>query len=731
MDAFKKWEEIITSMDDGHFNEQDVTDALKLAGVKGTKMSFDQFVQAYEALQDLLEDYDDEEGDEKGQNYDPSDEADGDDESDDEVYSDEGESEEQSDEEFLRETFAELKDKKTNKVSVKSFYEWDEIAETISDGLLTKDDVKAALKDAGVVGKDLTLEQFSAAFTTLQDKLEGEDDEEEEDEEEDGDDEVYSDDGESEEQSDEEFLRETFAELKDKKTNKVSVKAFYEWDEIAETVADGLLTKDDVKAALKDAGVVGKDLTLEQFSTAFTTLQDQLEGTDESDEEEEEEDEQSDEELMREAFDELKDAKTKKVSAKAFTEWEEIAELVSEGLLTKDGVRDAIKAAGVGKDMSFEQFSTVFSALQDQIDENQEEADEDDEADTNYEGEDEEEDDEQSDEELMREAFDELKDAKTKKVSAKAFTEWEEIADLIKEGYLTKDSVKDALKAASVSNDMSFEQFSAVFSTLQDKIDAKEEAASKGTTSADTDDEEDDDDDMSYEEELETAFNTLKGKDGKVPKKSFQQWSVISDMLKDGSITQGDLKQAFDDAEITGNSLDFEEFIEVYEILDEFAYGADEDDDEEGQNSDPSTTATGDEEEEEEDNDEELTAELKSEFKQLTKSNKGSKTITIKTFKSWEPIAELIEDGILSTTDLNTVLKDLGVKGGEKGGELSECQFIQAYKMIEDLTAEYDDEEEDGEEGQNSDQEEEDDGEWAYEEKMNEYFDELKGKNKE
>ena len=630
VDAFKKWEEIIASMDDGHFNEQDVTDALKLAGVKGTKMTFDQFVQAYEALQDLLEDYDDYEGDEEGQNSDLSDE----------------------------------------------------------------------------------------------------------DDDEDGDDEVFSDEGESEEQSDEEFLRETFAELKDKKTNKVSVKAFYEWDEIAEVVADGLLTKDDVKAALKDAGVVGKDLTLEQFSAAFSTLQDQLEGTDESDDDDEEdEEEQSDEELMREAFDELKDAKTKKVSAKAFTEWEEIAELVSEGLLTKEGVKDALKAAGVSKDMTFEQFSDVFGALQDQIDANQAEADEDDVADTDSEGEDEEEeDDEQSDEELMREAFDELKDAKTKKVSAKAFTEWEEISDLIKEGYLTKDSVKDALKAAGVGKDMSFEQFSAVFSALQDQIDAKEEeAAGKSTTDTDSDDEEeeDDDDDMSYEEELEDAFNTLKGKDGKVPKKAFQQWSVISDMLKDGSITQGDVKQAFDDAEITGNALDFEEFIEVYEILDEFAYGVDEDDEEgeeEGQNSDPSTNT-----EEEEDSDEELTAELKSEFKQLTKGNKsqkGSKTITIKTFKSWEPIAELIEDGLLSTTDLAEVLKDLGIKGGEKGGELNESQFIEAYKTIEDLTSEYDDEEEDKDEGQNSDRED-DDGEWAYEEKMNEYFDELKGKTKE
>ena len=712
-------------MDDGHFNEQDVTDALKLAGVKGTKMSFDQFVQAYEALQDLLEDYDDEEG----QNSDPSDDDEDKDESDDEVYSDEGDSEEQSDEEFLRETFAELKDKKTNKVSVKAFYEWDEIAEVVADGLLTKEDVTAALKDAGVVGKDMTLEQFSAAFSTLQDKLEGEDDEEEEED----------------KQSDEELMREAFDELKDAKTKKVFAKAFTEWEEIAELVSEGLLTKEGVKDALKAAGV-SKDMTFEQFSDVFSSLQDQIDAnqaeadedddadTDyEGEDNDEDEEEQSDEELMREVFDELKDAKTKKVSAKAFTEWEEIAELVAEGLLTKEGVSDALKAAGVSKDMSFDQFSDVFSALQDQIDANQEE---DDEADTDSEGEDneDEDEDEQSDEELMREAFDELKDAKTKKVSAKAFTEWEEIADLIKEGYLTKDFVKDALKAAGVSKDMSFEQFSAVFSTLQDQIDAKEEeAASKGTTSADSDDdeeEEDDDDDMSYEEELEDAFNTLKGKDGKVPKKAFQQWSVISDMLKDGSITQGDLKQAFDDAEITGNSLDFEEFIEVYEILDEFAYGADGDDDEvEGQNSDHSTT-TGDEE----DNDEELTAELKSEFKQLTKgqANKGSKTITIKTFKSWEPIAELIEDGILSTTDLAEVLKDLGIKGGEKGGELNESQFIEAYKRIEDLTAEYDDDEED-EEGQNSDREddEEDDGEWAYEEKMNEYFDELKGKTRE
>ena len=67
-------------MDDGYLTDDDITVALKNAGVKGGKMTFEQFCEVFEALQTVIEegsdddddeddDYEIDEGDDSGEDW--------------------------------------------------------------------------------------------------------------------------------------------------------------------------------------------------------------------------------------------------------------------------------------------------------------------------------------------------------------------------------------------------------------------------------------------------------------------------------------------------------------------------------------------------------------------------------------------------------------------------------------------------------------------------------------
>ena len=69
-------------MDDGYLTDEDITVALKNAGVKGGKMTFEQFSEVFEALQTVIEeggDDDDEEDDEGEKEVEEEGDADSDD----------------------------------------------------------------------------------------------------------------------------------------------------------------------------------------------------------------------------------------------------------------------------------------------------------------------------------------------------------------------------------------------------------------------------------------------------------------------------------------------------------------------------------------------------------------------------------------------------------------------------------------------------------------------------
>ena len=54
-------------MDDGYLTDEDITVALKNAGVKGGKMTFEQFCEVFEALQTVIEEGGDEDEDDEGE----------------------------------------------------------------------------------------------------------------------------------------------------------------------------------------------------------------------------------------------------------------------------------------------------------------------------------------------------------------------------------------------------------------------------------------------------------------------------------------------------------------------------------------------------------------------------------------------------------------------------------------------------------------------------------------
>jgi hypothetical protein len=107
----------------------------------------------------------------------------------------------------------------------------------------------------------------------------------------------------------------------------------------------------------------------------------------------------------------------------------------------------------------------------------------------------------------------------------------------------------------------------------------------EGEEEGNDDDDDDDDDDVNFDfntdedyQELRDAFDSMKSKDGKVQVSAFKKWDVISELIEDEYITEGDLRDSISEVGVKGNKLDFEQFVEVFESLEDKAVGEDEDD---------------------------------------------------------------------------------------------------------------------------------------------------------
>ena len=413
----------------------------------------------------------------------------------------------------------------------------------------------------------------------------------------------------------------------------------------------------------------------------------------------------------------------KKVSIAAFMAWGDVKDMIEDGLVTKEQMKEMVsEVAGDKKQLDFDQFYDIVS----QLDEIAEDAEDD-----LTDDEDEDELTEEDLKEVAKELFDELR-GKDKKVSIAAFMASEDVKDMIEDGLLTKEQMKEMVsEVAGDKKQLDFEQFYDIVSQLdeiaegaEDEDDLTDDEAevqveslesTKGfgsktalsskpipltaqNSASDEDDEFDGDfEDMSEEdvdEMLREVFDELKGKKGKtLTMKAFKKWEDIEEMLGTGII---DVQTIDDLAEKVGvkkgGDISYEQFKALVELLDEVAG---EDDDSEEMSPTDERINDDDERIELDSNDiggdgtgedDEMTAEeIESMMKDIFNTLRGSKkTVSVATFLTWDNIQDMKD--VIDDETINILLEEVGANRNRKG-DLTYTQFSDLINLLEETVS--------------------------------------------
>jgi len=688
--AFMGWSEIKEMMEDGVMTQEQLTEIVAEIADGKKQLDFETFHAIVKQLDNMADDM--EEDDE----------------------------EEEDMEEIARELFEELKGK-NKRMSIKSLKEWEDVKDLLSDDLITEEVLDEIITRVAAGKKDLDFDQFFKIVSELDELAEEANDdefdgEEEEDEETDIEDEDDEDDVSDEEMK--ETALELYNELKGK-DKKLSVAAFKAWDDLKEMLAGGVVTQAEINGLINDVSKGGKQLDFEQFYEIVQAVDDLAEGGAEEDDEEVEEEDEVDpedknlEEIAKEYFNELR-GKDKTVSASAIKAWDYVTDLIEDGVISKEDLNDVVKeSAGGKKVLNFEQFFEVVETLDDLT----AAADDED---------DEEEMEELSDKELRaiaQEEFDGLR-GKEKKVSVTALKAWSNVVEMLEDKVIKQEQLDEIVAdIADGKKQVDFEQFYAIVTAL-------EGAAEEGNMYLEKKDDADEGDELSEEDLKEVAkelFNELKGKDTKLTIAAFKAWSDIKEMVEDGVMTKKELDEMVSEVANGKKNLDFEQFFDLVGQLDELAEGEDdedfddeEDDDEDedeveqsivqtskgfGKAAVPVKAQTIIEEDDEEDvdfedlNDEEVDEMLREVFDELKGKNK---VLSMKEFKAWEDIEEMLESGMIAKEDIDTLAKKVGV---EKSFNFD--QFKAVVELLDEVAGESDGDEMSDRDGEREGDEEE------------------------
>ena len=693
--SFKAWSDIEDLKANGLIDDADIQEALEEVEAK-TALSFEQFFQAVQILEDIAADK--EEGDGKGENEGKG--ADG------EEYFEIDEAEEEA---MLTEIFDKLKGK-SGKVTLAAFKKWDDVVSME----LSSEEIEEAVQAVGAAKNGMTLEQFVAVVRRLDEaeEIEIDDDEEEEEEEEEDEEEeearpaaaakglskakkstASSDtvdeelviDFDDENMSDEEnveMLKMLFETLRGDKPT-VSFKTFMAWDDVQDMMSEGLLDDETLNVFLSEVGVKkGGNLTQDQFIALVTMLDENMRamGDDkvsDGDGEDEDEGENGDEDdevpeidsaeleaVAREIFDELR-GKSKALPIKAIKRWTEVQEAVKAGIMTQDTLDIIVKevAAPGASELTFAEFQQLVELL------------------------------------------DQVADAA---MGATA----EDSAHLKGQSTKSNKAAPSAAAAAAAADKGAKPSASKVSQPL------KQQAAA--------DDEDDEDDDSVFDmddptpEELEAftreIYDELKSpKTGKVSTKNFIAWEGVAEVLASGELAKKDLDRVLSEADVAGSgSLSFAQFREVMDRIEDLLNEAEEDDDEEeeeeeavvfgkgakaqGKGSSAATSSgqgfarvddkapkkgaaskggsNGKAVAKVEVEDEALEV-----AKEIFDELRGKrKTLSVKTFKSWEDTQNLIDSGALKRSTLEKALVKVGAV---ESGEMTLDQFVALVDIIQ------------------------------------------------
>eukprot|EP00981_Chlorochromonas_danica_P011685 scaffold4209_cov160-Ochromonas_danica.AAC.12 len=567
VEALKGWEDIVGLLQEGDLDEAGldgiISDVLGKKVTKKNASSLTVNLAQFEEIVDAVESHvkSSIEASTAGKNN-QKDDKDGQDEA---AYSDE--------ENVLRSYYDDLKDK-TGKVTVKSFREWDDLAELMRDNLLKKEDIEEAIKS--VLGKSvdkksaetvrLSYEQFKQLADEIDARIADSDEEEspavrsadspkeankvmEFDEEDEGQD------SDAEESS----LTEIFESLANKQ-GKVTVASIKQWDDLKQLVDEGFLTEKDVDDIVDE--VIGKKVNTKNAATTvltydqFQQIVDEMDNRAGGEEEDEEDDQGSDDSEEEEGappdeeiFEELSsDGKTVKVQD--FLAWDELQELQTEGYITKKDILEMVRAVGAQPkgNLTLPQFKALIRKVEELVEE--EGSDED--------GED---DDEDIDPEVFRADFDKLR-GKNDAVSVKALDKWAPLQLALSAGAMSAETLNlmiDGVTDKKKAKTLTFDEFAQLAGLVQQISASSEEDGSEAAVQKEID---------SF---LDTSFDELKGSKNSVSLDRFREWEEIQDLLKSGALKASALeKTLLKVVGPDGESMSRSQFKEVFELLQKF-----------------------------------------------------------------------------------------------------------------------------------------------------------------
>jgi len=696
------WADVQDMLENGDLDKETIQRAIEEVGASKTdEMSFSQFSEVVEIMQDALdgitvdldEENEDEDDDEEVAVKPPAKssvvtmaaaaassapkpvvmaqapvkkekEEEAEEDNDDEEL-DEGDLEDEAVEEVAREIFDELRGKNP-KVPIKAFKEWSDIVDMQASGYITTKQLDKALSDMDIK-KDISFEDFFELVQVLED-----------------------------------IASESDA---------------------AQTEAPENATK-TVKAVAKA---------------------DKEEGEDEDDDEYLVIDESEEEEMLRDFYDKLKD-KNGKLTAKAFKAWEEVAEL---GLEAKE-LNEMLKSIGVkpNGDLTFEQFVEAVRNLDegedvddadDDEDDDVEDASDDDDAAENKEEDgmeldfDGEEMTPEENEEMLQMLFDTLRGSK-KTVPVKTFMAWDDVQDMLKDGVLDNETIDILLGevGSKKGGELNYEQFSQLVTMLDENVSALGDF--KSNDSVDPELDEDDEEEEELEEKLVEAssdkkrstitnsaksvsapideeeeeeeedgdeaeiseedlqeiakevYDELRGKSKTLSMKSFKAWEEVQVLLNSDVLKPETLDLLINEVcDPNAKGISLAEFTQLVELLDEAAaafYGEDGE-------------KQGEEEEGGEEDDEPTAEELEAITREIFDELKSAKTdeVTVKKFKAWEGLKEVLDNGELSKGALEAAIAKADPK---KTGKLSFTQFQLLLDEVQEvLDASFDEDDED------------------------------------
>lgn len=285
-------------------------------------------------------------------------------------------------------------------------------------------------------------------------------------------------------------------------------------------------------------------------------------------------------------------------------------------------------------------------------------------------------------EEELKEMYNDLRSDRDT-VTVEAFRNCEEIVGLLEDTLIRESDIMKTLTNHSVKGtELNYEKFADVMMSLQDvanqsanELDESESDDSSESYVSEIDEADDgdfggndggnDDSDESeeYENELRIAFDELKGKDGKVTVKAFKQWEEIETLFEEEFVTEPILQAILKEAKVK-NNMDFDQFVEVYEMIEDAAVGEDQDDDA----------------------DDDESSQLEDEIEDVFNELKGKDgRVSINTFRDWDDIRELTKEGLISNDDIESAFEEAGVTL-KKGMDMEQFFQVKYSKLYPHFT---------------------------------------------